>query len=127
MATKEYKIVANRIQTPDGTILQSFWRHDYKTYKDKNGETYMIDGGLDYQRTYANKEPSKNISVYNTDPHEKIREAFCWGKLSKEGHVFVPLMNLETDHIEAIVRTQNHIQPHIRKLFEDELEYRKVL
>jgi hypothetical protein len=42
----ETRIVANRIRTPDGTILESKHRHDYVTYTDANGKQYMVDGGL---------------------------------------------------------------------------------
>ena len=41
------EIILNRIQTPDGTVLTSYYRHDYKSYQDKNGETYIVDGGND--------------------------------------------------------------------------------
>ena len=44
------KYLANRIRTPDGTILESMHRHDYVTYIDANGKEYMVDGGLDYLR-----------------------------------------------------------------------------
>ncbi len=42
------KTVASYMITPDGTLLQSYHVHDYKTYKDSNGEIYMIDGGCEY-------------------------------------------------------------------------------
>lgn len=39
------------IKAHDGTILVSHYRHDYKTYTDKEGRFYMIDGGQeDYVR-----------------------------------------------------------------------------
>jgi len=38
-------LIANALRTPDGTVLESKSRHDYKEYIDANGKTYMIDGG----------------------------------------------------------------------------------
>lgn len=36
----EPKLLANRIITPDGTMLQSKHRHDYVTHIDANGKEY---------------------------------------------------------------------------------------
>lgn len=69
----ERELLVSRIQTPDGTILTSTHRHDYVTYTDKNGETYMLDGGAEYVRTSINKEPAANISIYTDSPFEEIR------------------------------------------------------
>ena len=33
------RLLLNRMQTPDGTVLTSWSRHDYRTYTDANGET----------------------------------------------------------------------------------------
>lgn len=54
---KEPIILANLIKTLDGTILQSFHRHDYKKYVDKNRLTFMVDGGTDYLRRGVGFEP----------------------------------------------------------------------
>lgn len=122
------RIVANRIRTPDGTILESMHRHDYVTYTDANGKGYMVDGGLDYLRRNVHDDaPYQELSVYADDPHELIREVFKWGTRGKDGKqplTYVPLKDLTDDHIEAILETQTHIQEHIRKIFLDELSFR---
>jgi len=124
----EPRIVSNRIRTPDGTILESIHRHDYKTNVDDNGLEYMVDGGLDYLRRNVHDDaPHEEWSVYSNDPHEVIRQVFKWGTRGKDGRqplTYVPLKDLTTDHIEAILETQTHIQEHIRKIFLDEIVFR---
>lgn len=124
----EARIVSNRIRTPDGTILESMHRHDYVTYVDKNGKEYMVDGGLDYlRRNIHDDAPHEELSVYSNDSHMLIREVFHWGTRGKDGKqplTYVPLKFLTTDHIDAILETQTHIQEHIRKIFLDELDFR---
>ena len=122
------RIVSNRIRTPDGTILESMHRHDYVTYVDKNGKEYMVDGGLDYLRRNVHDDaPYEEMSVYDDAPHVEIREVFKWGTRGKDGRQplkFVPLKDLTTEHIDAILETQTHIADHIRKIFIDELNFR---
>lgn len=114
--------------TPDGTVLQSFHRHDYKTYADKNGEEYMIDGGCAYQRRSVNEESAEYFTVTTDDTHKMKRKWFHWGTRGKDGKqqlTWKPLQDLDTEHIEAILETQSHIPDYLRELFKDELEYRK--
>lgn len=124
----EARIVSNRIRTPDGTILESMHRHDYVTYVDANGKEYMVDGGLDYLRRNVHDDaPYEELSVYTDDLHIEIRNVFRWGTRGKDGRqplTYVPLKDLTTEHIEAILDTQTHIQEHIRKIFLDELSFR---
>jgi hypothetical protein len=121
------QIVCNRIRTPDGTILQSHHRHDYVTYIDKNGLEYMVDGGNDYLRRNVHEDaPYTEMSLTMNDSFEDIREAFTWGTRGKDGKqplTWISLCMLETDHIIAILETQN-LADHITELFEKELEYR---
>ena len=122
----EPKIVANRIRTPDGTILESMHRHDYVTYTDANGKEYMVDGGLDYLRRIVHDDaPAEELSVYSDAPHSVIREVFKWGTRGKDGKQplkFVVLKDMTTDHIEAILETQN-LPGYMRKIFLDELDF----
>lgn len=125
------KLLCNRIRTPDGTILESLHRHDYRTYVDKNGLEYMVDGGLDYaRRNVHNEHPYEELSVYSDDPHEVIRQAFKWGTRGVDGKQpikFIPLQELTDDHIEAILDTQTHISTTIRQVFVNEVAFRKAI
>lgn len=124
----EPRIVCNRIRTPDGTILESMHRHDFKSHPDKNGLIYMVDGGLDYLRRNVHDEaPYTELSVYSDSPHDVIREVFKWGTRGKDGKQplkYVPLKDLTIEHIEAILETQDHIQQYIRNIFLDEMIFR---
>ena len=122
----ERKLVANRIRTPDGTILESKHRHDYVSYVDKNGKEYMVDGGTDYLRRNVHEDaPYEELTVYADAPHAVIREVFKWGTRGKDGKQplkFVTLKDMTTDHIEAILETQN-LPGYMRKIFSDELDF----
>ncbi len=125
------RLVANLISTPDGTLLQSFGRHDYKEYTDKNGERYMVDGGLDYlRRSAGHSEPYTELSVYSDDPFNLQREYFGWGTYGKDGKQplrYAKLKLMSNDHIEAILRTMvPGLHPLYQELFETELVYREV-
>lgn len=125
----EPKLLANRIITPDGTMLQSKHRHDYVTYIDANGKEYMVDGGLEYQRCNIHDDaPYTEASVYDIDPHEVIRDAFHWGTRGKDGRQpveFKPISSLSNLHIHNIIMTQTHVPEHIAKVFTDEEFYRR--
>ena len=122
-------ILVNRIQTPDGTILTSHERHDYQTYRDKNGEKYMVDGGPAYLRRNLCKEPYLDLTVYSDSPHEDKRDAFSWGTYGIDGKQpfkRVLLKDMTTDHIAAILTTQHHISKHVEDMLGDELQFRGI-
>lgn len=122
-------ILSNKIKTPDGTILESFHRHDYKTYIDKNGLEYMVDGGLDYiRRIVHDQEPYIEMTVYSDDDHITVRESFKWGTRGIDGKQpvqYILLKDLNTDHVEAILDTQTQLSDTIRQQFVNELKFRK--
>ena len=125
------RILLNRIKTPDGKILTSYHRHDYRTYIDSNGLQYMVDGGTDYlSRTIHDGDDKQyeELSVYLTEDHESNREACHWGTYGKMGDQpkqYRPVCDLSTDHIKAILDTQSQMGSWIRAIMEVELEYRK--
>lgn len=123
------QMYASRIRTPDGTILQSFHRHDYKEYQDANGETYMIDGGIDYIRSSINKVPAEYLTVYVDDPFEVKREVPVWGtygKSGKESLRWVSVAEMEDKHIEALLDPAMYVAKRIKDVLINEVEYRKV-
>ena len=120
-------IVLNRIKTPDGTILTSWDRHDYKVYKDANGHEYMVDGGQSYLKRGAPKDaPYEELAVYDTDSFEVIREALHWGTMGKDGTKelhWVPMHKMQEDHLRTLV--DREIGPSwIRAIFRKEIIYR---
>lgn len=122
-------VYASRIQTPDGTILQSFHRHDYKTYIDANQEIYMIDGGTDYFRSFINQEPAKNISVYTDDPHELKRTIPVWGTYGKNGdelYRVISVAEMTVDHMQTLLDL-GYVKPEICDCILDEIKYRENL
>lgn len=123
-------VYASRIQTPDGTILQSHHRHDYVEYTDtESGELYMIDGGTDYFRSYINNEPAKNISVYTDDPHELKRTIPVWGTYGKNGdepYRVISVAEMTVDHMQALLDL-GRVKPSICDCILDEIKYRENL
>ena len=124
--TTEPRILLNRIQTPDGSILTSYNRHNYVEYKDTlTKEVLMVDGGTDYLR--RNVGTYEELSVYDDGSHITRRSAVHWGTRGKDGRqplVYKPLKDLDSDHIEAILKTQHQISDFYREVFMEELKYR---
>lgn len=124
----ERKLLANVMRTPDGTVLQSCHVHDYVEHTDANGKLYMVDGGVQYiRRTWHDEDNGEDLSVYDDDPHAKIRDWFRWGTYGKEGKgplVWSKLKHLSTNHIEKIL-DEGYARQHLVKVFRDELEFRK--
>ena len=121
-------ILRNAIETPDGTILESYHRHDFKTHLDSvTGETYMLDGGLSYIRGSVNKIPATSLVLTEDDPLTKTRENFSWGCRGINGDQplkRVLLKDLSNEHITNIVNTQVHLPDYMVDLFVEELLYR---
>lgn len=122
------QLVYNAIRTPDGTVLESRARHDYKEHTDSvSRETYMVDGGLSYTRRNASHTaPYEELSLYTSDPLDKLREAFEWGSYGVSGYDpvrLIKLKDLTTDHIYNILKIQG-LPSWVGDLMNKELTYR---
>ena len=129
---KDERIVINMIKTPDGTILESQHRHDYKVYMDKNGVEYMVDGGREYLRRRMVKEaPFEEMSLYGDSDIEEIREYFLWGTRGKNGDEpikYIKLKDMDLDHLLAIVETQTQLRGRVElEVFKSEILFRETL
>ena len=117
--------------TPDGTLLQSRHRHDFVQYTDANGLVYMVDGGLDYiRRSINDSAPHVDKCVYDDVPHEEQREAATWGTYGKNGdepRSYVTVANMSTEHIKAVIETQDNVLEQLLTVLKAELWYRDVI
>ena len=120
------KLVLNRIRTPDQTILESRNVHDYQYHKDKNGEIYMNDGGVEYLRRSVNVIPWEELSLYSDDPFEILRENITWGTFGKNGNELLhykSISSMSSNHITAIF-SQYKLEDYLKEIFEKEISYR---
>lgn len=126
------QILVNKIKCPDGTVLVSKHRHDFKGHIQDDGREYFVDGGLAYQRVGFSDQDFEDLTCYTDDPHEKIREHFEWTRCMDAGGnrlpepVVVLLKDITDGHLNALVEWTSEDYPdYIHQLFVDEVEWRK--
>jgi len=120
-------LIINSLQTPDGTILKSTHRHDYNTYTDANGKTYMVDGGLDYVRR-SNNGDEIDLCLYDDEDHEVQRQVLKWGTYGINGDqplTYLCIADMDTSHIAAVTTTIRNVLPAIMRCMKTELVYRR--
>ena len=120
-------LIYNAIRTPDGTILESTSRHDYRDYIDANGKSYMIDGGRDYCRRSANGDEEVLSIDYDKNNHEQNRTYLKWGTYGVDGDQplrRITIKDMDTEHIEAVLETQHQINFMYHEVMTEELAYR---
>lgn len=124
-------LLYNAIKCPDGTLLVSRHRHDFKMHVQEDGREYFVDGGLAYQRIGHSDNGYINLCVYSDDSHEKIREYFEWirhfdkdmNKLPEPE--IIKLKDIQDDHLIKLVEwTKDGYSKEIHKVFVDEVKYR---
>ena len=124
------RYLTNAIQTPDGTIIESMYTHDFVCHVDENGKTYCVDGGPSYARRVFDTLDFKDLSVKDDGTHELRRKHLKWGvnfdkemnRLSKT--LWKTIESLDTDHIEAILDGGYAINPFYKEVFQEELKFR---
>ena len=122
------RIIYNAIRTPDGTVLESRHVYDYKTHTDKNGEVYMVEGGLEYLLPSCNTHTAEELAVYLEDGHEAVREVATWGSYGKNGDEplkYILIKDMTEEHIQNCLNNCYRMHPHYREAFENELQWRK--
>jgi hypothetical protein len=119
------RLIRNAIQTPDGTILESKHRHDYRSHNDANGKTYVIDGGLDYVRATVHNDQI-SLALYDTEPHSIQAQYLTWGSFGIRGDQprrDIRIAEMETSHLETVLR-ECHPNPVLKNCMTKELETR---
>ena len=119
-------LIRNALQTPDGTIIESTHRHDYKTYTDANGKHYMVDGGLDYVRRTVHDDQI-DLCEYDDAPHERQRNILKWGTYGKDGNQplqYKTIAEMETAHLGSVIALRG-ISPILRECMVNELKLRR--
>ena len=121
-------LIVNAIRTPDGTILRSYSRHDYKTHFDKiTNREYMIDGGMEYCRRSNWGDEEDLCLYYNESTHEQRAENLEWGTYGPKGEgpfKRIPIKDMDTEHLEACLNNCPGMNPLYRETMAVELNKR---
>ena len=122
-------ILKNAIQTPDGTILQSYHRHDSKNHIDSvTGHVYGVDGGSMYLKRFG-PPGYKELSVLDDGNHETRRNNVSWGNNYDKHNNRLPdtkwilIKDLTNSHLKAIAKYLTEIGV----VSEDSLHYQIIL
>lgn len=121
-------LIANRLQTPDGTILWSRHVHDYVEYQDENGEIYILDGGTEYVRKSINVVPATSLCICSNDDFEVIRQYMLRGTFDKDGNrIWIPLCKMNNLHLIGVLDYNENLKitSKFDQFIKKEIEYRK--
>ena len=101
----EPRLISLKIQTPDGTIIESSRKHNPAFHTDKSGQQYMVDYDVNFPRIQSDGNHI-DLSIYDSSSFELVRDTFKWGSYGKDGvdelHL-IKLKDLSDDHVKAII------------------------
>ena len=111
-------LLQNAIFWPAANLyIKSSHRHDYTGHSMVIAGVktdLFLDGGLDYRRVVSSGNPVyQDFSLWEDSPFDMVAERFLWGTYGKNGDQplrWVPLKECETDHLQAILKTQPHVR-----------------
>lgn len=121
-----YQLAIKILESRPPIYLNSIYRHDYLSYKFQDGTSIFIDGGnslCDGGYYYRSSGPldilnkSENYTLTDKDSFKTIKKKLLWGtrgKSGKEPLTYRPLIELETDHLKAILKTQKSSEIHLK-------------
>lgn len=100
-----------------GVYLKSTHVHDYQGHEIELVPgllaTLAVDGGNEYRRVVSSGNPVyEDFCLWSDSPFELVAERLLWGTHGPKGDQprrWVPLKECETDHLQAILKTQLHI------------------
>lgn len=109
------------------TYIISTHVHDYRSC---NCGNIAVDGGNEYlKRSVAEKEDFIDYSLSTESIPEEIRAKLLWGSRGKDGTEplkFLPIGQRDTEHLEAILKTQTQINDLYKTAIRTELRIRKI-
>jgi hypothetical protein len=129
------RLTQNALHWPAaGVYLKSTHVHDYVSHSEViNGIPMSLgnDGGLEYRRTTFSGNPVyEDFSLWSDSSFDMVAERLLWGTHGPKGDQplrWVPLKECETDHLQAILRTQLHVYGGVvEKVIKHWLKVRKV-
>ena len=99
-----------------GVYLKSTHGHDFTGHSMVVAgipQELAIDGGLEMRRVIFSGNPVyEDFSLWSDSPFEEVCQKILWGTYGPKGDQprrWVPLKECETEHLQAILRTQLHV------------------
>lgn len=112
------RLIQNALWWPAaGVYLKSAHTHDFVGHEIKIApglkQSLCLDGGCSYSRIVSSGNPVyQDFSLYTDSPFELVAERLLWGTYGPKGdqpRCWVPLKECETEHLQAILKTQPYV------------------
>jgi hypothetical protein len=108
------------------TIIVSLTVHDFQ--KCECGQV-MVDGGREYAKFSGKEEDIEQLYLWDESTNKDFENKLIWGTRGRDGNgplIFMLVKDLETSHIESIVKNQIQISSMYKSVFKSELRRRKI-